>query len=194
MKTLHNNICPINLSNPNNEGYGFFIGHYFITAAHVVKGTEKPFIVKKGERIYLENPIFNKFDNPATDSLESYDLAVYYVPDFYAELDFYNEDIVEEMRLNFASYKAFGEIPIDVNVVVVGVGGNYFGGLSEMNLSGGCSGSPIMYEGKVAGMMVSGNINEDGSIYIKDLPLNFCRFQKSSAIKRILEKKYCIVG
>lgn len=176
-------VIPIHTSN-NEEGCGFFIDHYFLTSGHVITDSENPRIYVNKRWINLTNPIF--YEDNRTDP-DCYDLAVFDVRDDYSELELFEGDIKPGEILKSISFKDLGEKYVECDVEVNDLReGNYFGGLTDINLKAGCSGSPVLIGNKVVGMMTKGNNNDFDMPMNPDLPLNFCIFLSSKAIKKFL--------
>lgn len=178
-------VLPIQSSN-YEEGCGFFLESYFVTSGHVVNNAEDPSIYISGKSIELLNPIFcGTFD----DGSEGYDLAVYQLPDSIHGLDLYDGDIKAGMELVSISYKMIqsGYDFIESKATVGDIReGNYFSAVTDRNLKPGCSGSPALMENKVVGIMTAGNNNGSDVPVDSKMPLNFCVFLSSEAIRRIL--------
>lgn len=171
-------------SSSYNGGCGFFIGPHFITAGHVIKNSENPAIFINQKWVNLTNPVF--FEDNESDS-NGYDLAIFDFEDFHSDLELGDDDIVPGKILRSHSFKRLGEEFVECDVEVNDYKeGNYFGGLSSINLKGGCSGSPVLLGDRVAGMIVKGNNNDMNEPVNQELPLSFCVFLSSSAIKRVL--------
>lgn len=176
-------VIPINSTN-NGEGCGFIIGHYCITAAHVITGSKNPHIIVNQKRINLTNPIF--FEDNESDPM-GYDLAIYDCGDLNGELDLYDGEITLGQVLHSHSFKELGTQYVECDMEVCAYNeGNYFGGIASINLKAGCSGSPVLLGDRVAGMIVKGNNNDMNEPVNQELPLSFCIFLSSNAIKRVL--------
>lgn len=176
-------VIPIHTSN-YEEGCGFFISRYFITSGHVITDSENPRIFINGTWLNLTNPIFYE-DNRVNP--HCYDLAVFDVKKEYGDLELFTGEVVSGMVLKSNSFKELGvkyvECEVEVNDYKEG---NYFGGLSSINLKSGCSGSPVLIDNKVVGMMTGGNNNDCDIPMNPALPLNFCVFLSADAIRKVL--------
>lgn len=171
-------------STNNVEGCGFIIGRYCITAGHVITGNENPHIIVNQKRINLINPIF--FEDDENDPM-GYDLAIYDCGDLHSELDLYDGEITLGQILHSYSFKELGTQYVECDIEVCDYNeGNYFGGIASINLKAGCSGSPVLLGDRVAGMIVKGNNDDMNELVNQELPLSFCIFLSSSAIKRVL--------
>ena len=174
---------PIQSSNYNG-GCGFFIGHHFITAGHVIKNSENPAISINQKRVNLTNPVFLE-DNESDPN--GYDLAIFDFEDFHGDLELGTDEIIPGKILRSHSFRRLGEEFVECDVEVNDYKeGNYFGGLSSTNLKGGCSGSPVLIGNKVVGMIVKGNNNDLDIPVSPNYPLNFCVFLSSKAISKVL--------
>lgn len=180
------NVIPIQSSNYIG-GCGFFVGHHFITAGHVIKSSVNPAIFLNQKRIYLTNPYFLE-DNERDPN--GYDLAIYDIEHFRGELELESRDMEYGTILKSQSFRSLGEEFVECDIEVNDYkNGNYFGGLSSINLKSGSSGSPVILGNKVAGMIVKGNNNGLNIPVSPDYPLNFCLFLSSIAINKVLNAK-----
>lgn len=184
MAPLVNSIYPIHCSN-NEEGCGFFIGHKFFTSGHVINRMDNPYIEVCGERVYLTNSTFYRSNEHDEND---YDIAIFDIPSFYGRLDLFEEAITSGIVLKSISYKStnLGKEPVETDVVIGVQKGNYFSGVSKANLKSGSSGSPVLIGNKVVGILTKGNNNDHNKPCIPELPLNFCFFLSSKAIRKIL--------
>ena len=176
-------VLPIHTAN-NEEGCGFFIGHYFLTSGHVITDSENPRIYVNNRWINLTNPI--SYEDNRTEP-DCYDLAVFDIKTVFGEFELFDGDIKPGEILKSVSFKELGVKYVECDVEVNDFKeGNYFGGLSSINLKAGCSGSPVLIGNKVVGIMTKGN-NDDFDMPMNPiLPLNFCIFLSSNAIKKVL--------
>lgn len=168
------------------EGCGFLIKDYFITSGHIIKNAENPSIKFLGKKINLYNPLF--YDYNEKDSNE-YDLAVFSIPGAISELELYDGKIENGMRLQSISFRKLGEETVKCGVTVANDifnEGNYFGALTSKNLKEGSSGSPVIIGNKVVGIMTRGNNNGMDEPCEPALPINFCIFLSSLAIKKVI--------
>lgn len=176
-------VVPIHTSN-YEEGCGFFISHYFITAGHVISDSKNPRIFINETWLNLKNPIFYE-DN--RENPHCYDLAIFDVKNEYGEVGLFNGEIASGMNLKSYSFKQLGEIYVECDVEVNEYNeGNYFGGLSSIPLKAGCSGSPVLIDNKIIGMITGGNNDGSGIPLSPVLPLNFCVFLSANAIRKKL--------
>ena len=178
------NIYPI-ISENYEEGCGFLMGHCFITSAHVIATSKNPYVRIHGKKFSLKDPVFYEYSRLDP---KGYDLAVFYIPEYYGELELYEGTITSGQTLSSRSFRKLGEEYIECEVTVNDFKeGNYFGGLSSINLKAGCSGSPITIGNKVVGVMTAGNNDDHDSPLDPKLPVNFCVFLSSEAIRKLME-------
>lgn len=176
-------ILPIGSRN-NYEGYGFFIGDYFITCGHVIKNAERPSLHISGKRIRLDKPVFLEY----AEGTSGHDLAIFHIPYNKSELSLYEGIVEEGVVVHSISFKRLGEQLIECDVTIgPDKEANYISGLSEILLKSGCSGSPILIGNQVVGMITGGNNNGDGTPCNPNLPLNFCAFLSSKAISDVIK-------
>lgn len=181
-----NGIYPI-VGENYELGCGFFLGRYFLTSAHVIDYCEKPSIKLGDEKINLEDPVFYEWSEKNS---EGYDLAIFEIHGYDNGLDLYEGEISPGLYLTSKSYKLsdLGIQPLECKVIVTDyVEGNYFGGLSSINLKTGSSGSPVIDGDKVVGIMTAGNNDDYDDQMNHGLPLNFCVFLSYRAIRKILD-------
>lgn len=170
----------------NTEGSGVLVGN-FITAGHVIEQAENPYIKIFGKRIELCESRQIALLNEGNEN--GYDVAIYDIPEFTSKLVL--SDIFPKSgdTLQSLSYKmtALGSELLDciatVNDIVCG---NYFGAETSINLKEGSSGSPVISNGKLMGIMSKGNNDGNGNKNIPELPLSFCLFLSASKIKELL--------
>lgn len=170
----------------NTEGIGFFVGNYFVTAGHVVL-TGSPFIFFKGKQYWLEKEkalLLKTLESESTFE-NGLDIAVFYIEAIDSPLEFSNipVSVGTELtsRCSFRHYsEEFGEawsierIPGRVSHEM----GNFFKCDLSRTLHEGSSGSPILLDDKVIGILC-GNFPED--------PENRILYMKASAITHLLE-------
>lgn len=174
------------ISSNNTDGNGFIIGHYFITAGHVIAECEHPRIRIDGRTIDLTDPLV--CENSQDPS--GLDLAIFDVGRTCGELELNEGDVTEGTCLQNHRYRtvAAGIELVDGEVTVNDYReGNYFGGLGDSSLKEGSSGSPVLTGNKVAGMVCGGNNDGTGNPVNPDLPVNFCVFLSSRAIRKALD-------
>ena len=167
-------------------GCGFFVGPYFLTAGHVIEDMENPSIEVDGKRIYLKDQLGCRNDKTA----DGYDIAVFRIPGVVSPVELCGEDPCKGMVLESVSYEVFeeGNRYIECEAVVNEIREvNYFCADTTASLKKGSSGSPVFYNGKVAGMMHAGN-NDGGKVKNPLLSLNFCMFLSASAIKEFISQ------
>ena len=161
------------------------VGDMFITAGHVISKCENPRIRWNGKRIALINPIV--FHNDENES-ESYDIAVYSVPNANSPLVL--SDVVPEKGdvLKSCSWRMLGEEYVECNTVVNGLkDGNYYASETDEQLKSGSSGSPVFLNGEVVGILCAGNCNDDNTPCNTEWPLSLCVFLSSKVILELLE-------
>ncbi len=170
----------------NTGGIGFFVGNYFVTAGHVVL-TGNPFIFFKGKQYWLEKEkalLLKTLESESTFE-NGLDIAVFYIEAIDSPLEFSNilVSVGTELtsRCSFRHYsEEFGEawsierIPGRVSHEM----GNFFKCDLSRTLHEGSSGSPILLDDKVIGILC-GNFPED--------PENRILYMKASAITHLLE-------
>jgi len=170
----------------NTDGIGFFVGNYFVTAGHVVL-TGSPFIFLKGKQYWLEKGkalLLKTLESESTFE-NGLDIAVFYIEAIDSPLEFSNipVSVGTELtsRCSFRHYsEEFGEawsierIPGRVSHEM----GNFFKCDLSRTLHEGSSGSPILLDDKVIGILC-GNFPED--------PENRILYMKASAITHLLE-------
>lgn len=158
-------------------GCGFFIGNLFITAGHVIVPGQKPYIVHKGAKITLSNPLFQQFEG---DNDRVPDIAIFKIDDFSSNICLSNQFPVIGMELKSESFR-FPDpriaVPVSCTATISVLDDIYFGAETSVKLWGGSSGSPILIENEVIGMLVRGNNGDN-----KQRPLNFCVFLSSKSI------------
>lgn len=170
----------------NTDGIGFFVGNYFVTAGHVVL-TGSPFIFFKGKQYWLEKEkalLLKTLESESTFE-NGLDIAVFYIEAIDSPLEFSNipVSVGTELtsRCSFRHYsEEFGEawsierIPGRVSHEM----GNFFKCDLSRTLHEGSSGSPILLDDKVIGILC-GNFPED--------PENRILYMKASAITHLLK-------
>ena len=118
-----------------------------------------------------------------------YDLAVFSMPEVKSELKLYNGVIESGMKLKSISFKTstsgFDLIECDAFVECYKQE-NYFGALTNTHLKAGCSGGPAIIGNEVVGILTKGNNNGNNEPCNNMLPINFCLFLSSKAIRRII--------
>lgn len=170
----------------NTDGIGFFVGHYFFTSGHVVaSGTPfffidgKKYLLEKGKALFLKT-----LDGESTFET-GLDIAVFPIDSVNSSLEFANNLVEVGATLTslcaFRHYsEEFGEawsierIPGRVSHEM----GNFFKCDLSRTLHEGSSGSPILLDDKVIGILC-GNFPED--------PENRILYMKASAITHLLE-------
>lgn len=184
IKNMKLNVLSI-VSDNYNEGCGVMVGNMFITAGHVISKSETPRIIWNGKNIPLTNPIaFHNYENES----ESYDIAVYSVPNANSPLVL--SDFVPEKGdvLKSCSWRLLGEEYVECNAIVNGLkDGNYYAAETDEQLKSGSSGSPVFLNGEVVGILCAGNCNDDNTSCNTEWPLNLCVFLSSKVILELLE-------
>lgn len=183
MKSVLKNIYPIHCTD-YDEGCGFFIGSRFFTSGHVIAQADNPYIEVCGERVYLTNPIY--FGDNEIDA-NDYDLAVFDIPSCFGSFELYEYAIKSGIVLKSLSYKHLGTEFVETDVVTGEQEGNYISGISKANLKSGSSGSPVLIGNKVVGIMTKGNNNDLDEPFNPELPLNYCVFLSSTAIRNVIK-------
>ena len=174
------------ISDNYNEGCGAIVGEMFITAGHVISKCENPRIRWDGKNIPLINPIV--FYNDENES-ESYDIAVYSVPNANSPLAFSNVVPEKGDVLKSCSWRMLGEEYVECNAIVNGLKeGNYYAADTDKQLKPGSSGSPVFLNGEVVGILCAGNYKNVNTPCNSELPLNLCVFLSSKVILELLEK------
>ena len=178
-------ILPIQNTN-YVDGCGFLIDGYFITPGHVIRDSENPFIFLSKRKRYLTQPSFYEVNE---QDASKYDLAVFSMPEVKSELKLYNGVIESGMKLKSISFKTstsgFDLIECDAFVECYKQQ-NYFGALTNTHLKAGCSGGPAIIGNEVVGILTKGNNNGNNEPCNNMLPINFCLFLSSKAIRRII--------
>lgn len=179
-------IVPIFNTN-NTDGIGFFVGNYFITAGHVVLEGH-PFFFMNGKKYLLdkEKALLLKTRDSESTFENGLDIAVFPIVSVNSPLEFANKPVEIGAELTslcaFRRYsEEFGEawsverIPGRVSHEM----GNFFKCDLSRALHEGSSGSPILLDDKVIGILC-GNFRED--------PENRILYLKVSAITNFLEQ------
>lgn len=156
-------------------GNGFFVGNYFVTAAHVISAVNFPFIKVNGQEFFLkqtdaivwrimsENPKEEDFEN--TDNA---DVAIFHFPNAGSPLQF-SEKLPEPSTILACNYyyhsnfcESYGEVG-DKEFFL----GNFFGcRMTPIHpTEGGSSGSPLIKDDIVYGILHAGN-KSDTSICV----------------------------
>lgn len=180
-------VLPI-LNKNNVECSCVLIGNYLLTAGHVIETIEAPHIQIDKEVFWLDHSRIVKQRNDNDEN--GYDLAIYYIPKKKSTLKLMAEPPFEGMKLDSVSYRMSnnGYDKVECQMEVGGICGNYFTAYSSLNLKAGTSGSPVLYNGKVAGILCLGNNSGHDTAYNKDYPLNFCVLLSSKAILHFMEE------
>ncbi|WP_346998107.1 trypsin-like serine peptidase [Bacteroides cellulosilyticus] len=168
-------IYPI-LNRNYTDGSGLFIGNLFITAGHVIDEAQEPYIICNGASISLAKDNAILFYNHNT--ADGYDIAVYQIDGVESELYLSDRQPTVSMELVSASYKttALGKELLVCNVTIrEEIEGNYFYADTNVILTPGSSGSPIMKDNRVYGILCRG-----------DKGTSLCAFLSSIAILKIL--------
>lgn len=170
------------------ECSGVLVGNYLITAGHVMDTIEDPFVQIDNTNISLDHSrkIIWRNDNDEN----GYDLAVYHIPEKNSSLKLMTTYPKKGQELDSVSYRMSnnGYDKVKCKMEVNDICGNYFTAYSNINLKAGTSGSPVFYNGKVAGILCLGNNSGHDTPYNKDYPLNFCVLLSAKAILRIIKQ------
>lgn len=163
-------VFQINSENYSN-GVGFIVGDRFYTCAHVVKNCVNPFIRINERKVYLENAEFLRYDENNAFGL---DIAVFQVQGVNSPLSFSLDVTAKGMKAKCPTWRtvAQGSEYLECEAVVNDEEeGNYFGADTDELLREGASGSPLILDSKVAGMLCAGEVGTP-----------FCLFLSSKAI------------
>ncbi len=185
-----------------NEGYGcgFFINGYFITAGHVIEELVEPYVIIDNVSYALNNHKYLSIGNDSTE----FDIAIYnniLIPEsnsfelYESHLEeganlinhsFVQKQIVEK---NSPNNGHFIYVPITTKATVECPSiDNYFSFYSTVNLKSGCSGSPLLIDNKVVGIIVAGNNKGDDTRIDESKPINYCVALSTKAILQILSR------
>lgn len=138
------------------EGCGFFLGGRFYTCAHVLKECEAPYIRVNSIKVPLDNPVIFRYDKKQPDG---YDIAVFDIPQVNSPLVFADREPKTGESLDSISWRTVAqgtEFLCCKAVVRPEREDNYFLADTEELLKGGSSGSPLVRDGKVYGMLCAG--------------------------------------
>ena len=184
-------IIPINGA---REGTGVLVGNLFIIAGHVVAGFSNPsvFIFNNTYSLTSENRIFAS-DNP-TNSTTGFDLALYRLEgvnsplELAADLPEKDTELISLSRhtiITRTSESIFGiqedRIIECLTGKVIEYYGNYFECHMDSELSVGRSGSPLLEDNKVVGILCGDKDNKARS--------NTVLFLSSKAIVGLLKQQ-----
>lgn len=151
-------------------GNGFFVGDYFVTAAHVISAVKFPFIKMNGQEFFLkqtdaivwrkmsENPKGEEFEN--TDNA---DVAIFHFPNADSPLQL-SEKLPEPSTILSCNYHYHSKLCESQGVV----GdkdcflGNFFGcRMTPIHpIEGGSSGSPLIKDNIVYGILHAGDTSD----------------------------------
>ena len=151
-------------------GNGFFVGDYFVTAAHVISAVNYPFIKMNGQEITLkqtdaivwrimsEDPKEEEYRNT-----NNADVAIFHVPNVGSPLQF-SEKLPEPSTILSCNYHCHSKFCESQGVV----GdkdfflGNFFGcQMSPIHpTEGGSSGSPLIKDDIVYGILHAGDTSD----------------------------------
>lgn len=156
-------------------GCGFFVGHFFITAAHVIENAENPFVKIGTEKVFLkkEDALYFDYDNAQV----AHDIAIFKIlASGVNRLALSSETIKRGGVYKSYSYRemTLGTEFILCNATIEDVDKEAFSATMSAALRSGSSGSPLCNKQNLVGMLVRGND--------KDL----CVFISSKEIIRIL--------
>lgn len=139
------------------EGCGFFLGGRFYTCAHVVNGCDEPYIIVSDKKVLLEDPVFLRYDDKDE---EGYDVAVFDLPLVESPLVFADGLPAAGESMESISWRSVPQgseyVRCDASVLDVREG-NYFYADTDVLLREGSSGSPLLKDGKVYGMLCAGS-------------------------------------
>lgn len=139
------------------EGTGVIIKDLFITAAHVLEEAEHSYININGNYIVLlkENALLYANDNNAT----GYDIAVFRLPMAYNDFQIAEDRPLKGTILLGTYYRmtSNGMERSDYQATVVGDEGNYFIVSTNPILKPGSSGSPILKDKSIYGILHGGS-------------------------------------
>ena len=168
-------VYPI-LSKDYTDGSGVFVGNLFITAGHVIDEAQEPYIISNGVSISLAKDYAILFHND--DTADGYDIAVYQIDSVKSELYLSDTQPNASMELTSVSYKTMAqgkELFVCNATVREESEGNYFYVDTDAILTTGSSGSPIIKDNKVYGLLCRG---AEGT--------SLCAFLYSTAILKML--------
>lgn len=173
-------------------GVGVLVGHYFITAGHVVAG-DKP------AQVTISRKTFNLHKSSAlvfnyNGKMENGDIAVFKFDDVSSTLTLANQmpEIGQELKsISYlhathcdnkpgipALFNHSESLSVQTcNVVVDKYHGDFFSGKTSILLYPGTSGSPVFKGSEVAGILTGGMPDTD-----------LCVFYSAQAITRLIEK------
>lgn len=186
-------IYPIFDTTNKTAGSGAMIGDLFITAGHVIKRTPDPHLVVNG-RIILFAP--SRMLCLADEGKEGgLDLAIYRMPELRSNLTLFDGMLEPKTVLKSISYipNSDGHEPSECEAEVVDFPlHSYFGATTSAILRNGTSGSPVLTNNMVAGILSLGNVDsedENGNLIQcnENYSLNYCVFLSSKAILDLIK-------
>lgn len=160
----------------NTQGCGFIVGYKFITTAHTIAQAVDPFVMVQGERVNLSKENAEVFIFDETEQDHEQDIAVYAVknvnsplslsecvPYPNAELESYTRRIVPDL---------LNPLLVDCKTKVSDEReGNLFGTTTSIQLVKGDSGSPLIADNVVYGMLIGGIENTPSCVYLSSRAL-----------------------
>ena len=169
-------------------GNGVLVDNFLITAGHVAKtGIDHKFYFNN--KVFKLNDLEEVFISTAKENNE-YDLAIYRIPGINSPLTL--SPVMPEVNSILTS-KSFdygkGNITCDATVIDIdGDCGLYYGVETSLSLKSGCSGSPLLFENQVYGIIVTGNNNGLDEKCSPEFHLNTCFVLSSYAMTEILNQ------
>lgn len=182
---------------PPHEGCGIFVGNYFITAGHVVDNQANIAIYYKRKKLLLnkDNCIFLSSLNEKTWNTLGNDIAIYKFDSVTSPIEFYQDKVNINDVFNSVSYKVSvkktdGEINIFssdnrecIDLIkcegrVVDLKDNFIVCKMSYPLRSGSSGSPLLLNNKLVGILSGGVESTD-----------ICVFQNIESIIKLIENK-----
>ena len=177
------------------EGTGVLVGSLFITAGHVVKGFNRPYVFISSKKYYLsqENNLF--LDDNTCKSSMCYDLAVFrldgvispllladYIPNKCDELVSLSHHTTCERKEGVGVFQNTIESQLEIMAgKVIEIHDYYFECLMNGTLREGRSGSPLMNGNKVVGILIGDTDGKEVS--------NTVLYLSSKAIYNLLKEK-----
>ena len=190
---------------PVNDGNGIIIGDIFITAGHVADGYSYiSFTI--GDDFYHFSPtdaiLFLQYTERTADGLFD-DIAIYRLNKRYNDLSFDTSlpdigSVLQSISIKHrsaergnitSSQRIFDKLPIEshelitTKATVCDIKGNFIFCNMEVALEKGCSGSPLLYNNRVIGIL-HGGLEDDNNVPDRG---KLCAFQSIGSIKSALE-------
>ena len=165
-------------------GCGFAVNGKFITAAHVIEDAINPYIRINEAKVPLkrEEAIIYQYDknNPASD------LAIYDMPDIKSSLTLADYELVEGQTFTSISYREVsqGTELIECKAKIRLEREEYmFAADTDVMLKPGSSGSPLLDDKKVIGMLVRGKECTSMCVYLNSKAIINTLKQHNNGIK-----------